>query len=153
MNLPRGIRNNNPGNIEKGAGWKGRCKPDEIPHHEDRFVIFRRPEWGIRAIARVLRTYQVRHEIRTVRGIIQRWAPNPPDNPENPHQAEYIEFVSEWLSVGPDQEINVLNYQTARDLVVAITHFENRRVMPYTDDVIDFGLQLAGIKLPVRFYT
>lgn len=54
--LPRGIRNNNPGNLEWGDPWQG-LDPDGQAQ-DKRFVVFKDPAMGIRAIARTLITYQ-----------------------------------------------------------------------------------------------
>jgi len=54
--LPRGARLHNPGNIRHARGviWQGQAEgqPDSD------FVAFKAPEWGIRAMCRVLITYQ-----------------------------------------------------------------------------------------------
>ena len=47
----RGIRNNNPLNIEAGENWQG------LKGTDGRFAIFETAEHGIRAAARILRTY------------------------------------------------------------------------------------------------
>ncbi|HCQ3021998.1 TPA: hypothetical protein OHP99_004980, partial [Escherichia coli] len=53
MKTPRGIRNNNPGNLDKGSPWQGlAANPDE-----PRFCTFKDPVWGIRALAVTLITY------------------------------------------------------------------------------------------------
>lgn len=42
MKTPRGIRNNNPGNLDKGSPWQGLvANPDE-----PRFCTFKDPVWG-----------------------------------------------------------------------------------------------------------
>ena len=50
--LPRGIRNNNPGNIKLGTNWDGLS--DE--QNDDVFCQFKEPVWGIRALMRILLT-------------------------------------------------------------------------------------------------
>src|SRR4051812_38910947 len=79
--LTRGIINANPGNIDRGkppTAWLGLATPAEMTPEqkaEKRFAVFRSPEYGIRALAKLLQTYQSKHGLRTVRGIINRWAP------------------------------------------------------------------------------
>src|SRR3546814_16679791 len=74
--IPRGIRLNNPGNIEHGAPWEGLDPRNRDP----RFCGFVSPEYGIRAIVRVLITYYDKRRARagsridTVREIVERWA-------------------------------------------------------------------------------
>jgi hypothetical protein len=68
---PRSLRNNNPGNIEKSAvKWQG-----EVEGSDSRFVTFATPEDGLRAMQQNLLTYQDKHGLNTVEGIIGRWAP------------------------------------------------------------------------------
>ena len=62
---PRGIRLNNPGNIEYGESWRGMAADQKDP----RFVTFTEPVYGIRALAKLLLNYQRKHGIRTVDGI------------------------------------------------------------------------------------
>ena len=54
--IPRGIRNNNPGNIRwSNDQWKGLIPKDQAS--DKAFCVFRSPEYGIRAMARILRKY------------------------------------------------------------------------------------------------
>ena len=53
---PRGLRNNNPGNIKRtGDKWQGLVEEEDAT--DSVFFQFREMRWGIRAIARILRTY------------------------------------------------------------------------------------------------
>ncbi|WP_367672819.1 structural protein, partial [Serratia symbiotica] len=91
---PRGIRNNNPGNIRWGDDWKG-LLPDK-QRTDKSFCQFSTPEYGIRAMIIILRNYQKKHGINTISGIIHRWAPTS----ENDTQA-YIDSVSQEVGVAP----------------------------------------------------
>ncbi len=42
MKTPRGIRNNNPGNLDKGSPWQGLISNPSEP----RFCTFKDPVWG-----------------------------------------------------------------------------------------------------------
>lgn len=160
--LPRGIRNNNPGNIEWGSPWQGLRPTGE--RTDSRFAQFTSPAWGIRALARVLITYQDKRRakdgsrIDTVREIIERWAPSF----ENDTDA-YVRQVSKAVCngvtgcTGPDDPtINVHDYRTAKALVEAIIRHENgpgplsNANTWYSDAVIDEGLKLAGIVKPIN---
>ena len=69
---PRGIRNNNPGNIERNATrWAGMTAEQTDP----RFVVFTSPEYGFRALARTLLTYQRKYGLLSIEDMIGRWAP------------------------------------------------------------------------------
>ncbi|MDH0894375.1 MULTISPECIES: structural protein [unclassified Pseudomonas] len=147
LGTPRGIRNNNPGNIERNATrWQGMAlaQPDE------RFITFTHPVWGIRAIARVLITYQDKHNLRRVDSIIRRWAP-PPEN----DTAAYVASVNQQLGIQPGQRIDVYDYHTMLALVRAIIRHENGAgPLPggnwYGDALLAEGLLLAGIMPGVR---
>ena len=68
---PRGIRNNNPGNIVKtGITWKG-----EIECSDTRFECFESPEMGLRAMIKNIDTYSTKYGLNTVEGIVGRWSP------------------------------------------------------------------------------
>lgn len=137
--LPRGIRNNNPGNIDYSDynKWVGKLPRDT--DIEPRFERFDSPVNGIRALALLIQTYQDRYGLRTVRAIIGKWAP------ENENKTSaYVAAVAASLRVDPDADIDVQDYRTARPLVLAIIRHENGQ-QPYTDTVIDEGLRRAGV--------
>lgn len=136
---PRGIRNNNPGNIDYNSAvkWQGLANPPREP--EGRFCVFAAPKWGIRAIARLLITYQDQYDLNTVRGIINRWAP-PSENDSD----AYVRAVAKGLGVGPDDPIDVHTYEHSAALVRAIIQHENGQ-QPYSPEEIDEGLKLAGV--------
>ena len=142
--VPRGIRNHNPGNIRRSADpWQGLAKDQ----NDDAFFQFVEPKWGIRALARVLISYQDRHGLRTVRAIISRWAP-----PVENKTSSYIDHVARRLNVGADDPLDVHDYRVLRGLVEAITVHENGE-QPYTDAQLDAGLVLAGVAPPEKPLT
>lgn len=129
--LPRGIRNNNPGNIRHGADWKGLA--EDQPDSD--FCTFTAPRYGIRAMARILMNYQRIHNLQTVRQIINRWAP-PSENKTD----AYVDHVAKVLGVDPDQHISV--QQHVADLVAVIIEHENG-MNPYDLEVILEGVGMA----------
>lgn len=100
MTASRGLQNNNPGNIVKGAKWLGlaESQPDK------RFCTFTEMKYGCRALLKLVRTYYLKYHLNTVAKIINRWAP--PN--ENDTQA-YISFVAKSLGVGNTQAIDLIN--------------------------------------------
>lgn len=129
---PRGIRNNNPGNIELGDPWQGLSGQQT----DGRFAQFNSPEYGIRAMGRVLNTYQTKHGLKTPREIIARWAPAGENN-----VGAYVNSVARHSGLDPDQPVNL-----SRDggrLVAAMIQHENGQ-QPYSEEVISRGLQMAG---------
>src|SRR3546814_2962731 len=58
-----------------GVPWIGEDRSPEAREREHRFCVFKTPEHGFRALVRVLLTYQRKYRLRTVAGMIDRWAP------------------------------------------------------------------------------
>jgi hypothetical protein len=148
---PRGIRNYNPGNIRhtQGIRWQG-AAPIQT---DNQFTQFINPRWGIRAIARVLITYQDKRRaadgspIDTVREIIERWAPPSENNTD-----AYVISVARALGLDPDvASVDVYDFEIMRALVTVIIRHENGAgPLPggrwYGDAIISEGLSLAGIE-------
>ena len=68
-----GIRNTKPGNIRhSNIHWQGQSSQQTDPA----FVQFISPEYGIRALSRLLDTYSTKYNLNTVKGIIVRYAPS-----------------------------------------------------------------------------
>lgn len=85
---PRGIRNNNPGNIRLGNNWKG-----EKPGEDTAFETFTSVEYGIRAIFKLIDTYISKYNLETIQGIISRFAP-----PHENATANYINAVVRYMT-------------------------------------------------------
>lgn len=132
---PRGIRNNNPGNIDRTAEkWQGMSADQSS---DPRFVVFDAPEWGIRALARVLRNYGRKHGLRTIRSVINRWAP-----PVENNTAAYVSQIAKKIGLDPDQTIDLEDAATLEALTVEIIQHENG-IQPYTPDQIREGVRRA----------
>lgn len=147
MSTPRGIRNNNPGNIERNAAnkWQGRMPREQMTPEqraEKRFEVFATPAWGIRAMCVLLINYFDRHNCHTVRQIINRWAPPVENNTD-----AYVAAVAIAVGVAPDTWINVHEYRRLHPLVLSIIHHENGQ-QPYSPETIEEGLRLAGVVSP-----
>jgi hypothetical protein len=129
---PRGIRNHNPGNIERTADrWRGMSADQSS---DPRFVVFDSPVWGLRALARILRQYMARGAT-TVRAIVNTWAP-----PVENDTGAYVQAVADAIGVDPDAPIDGSD-ATMSMLMQAITHHENGQ-QPYGPDVFAQALQL-----------
>lgn len=68
------------------------------------FQQFDTPEAGIKAIDDQLRIYGSKHKIKTLRGVISRWAP-----PSENDTEAYIKNVSQKTGLKPDEEIDLSN--------------------------------------------
>lgn len=138
---PRGIRNNNPGNIRRSTDhWQGLADAD-LQDDPD-FLKFQTPIYGIRAIARILITYQDKYGLQGVKGLITRWAP-----PNENKTDAYIAAVVKNTGLTDYDGVNMHKYADLKLLVKAIILQENGQ-QPYTDTQIDKALVLAGIEPP-----
>lgn len=117
---PRGIRNNNPGNIDYSPNtkWRGQLGIEDGPGA--RFVKFQNPIYGIRAIVKVLLTYYNKHKLTTIAGMISRWAP-----PTENSTATYINQVAAACGVAPTARFPIGDAGALAKLVQAIIQHEN----------------------------
>ena len=141
---PRGVRNNNPGNlrVSESNHWQGRADwHQRTPEQrlERAFEVFVDPEHGIRALAITLVSYYDRHGLTNLRGLIGRWAPQAEND-----TAGYVLSVARRMSTDPSMPLDLHDYDVMRALVVAIIVHENG-MQPYPDGVIDKALAMAGI--------
>ncbi len=131
---PRGIRNHNPGNIERNAiKWKG-MKDDQSS--DPRFIVFSAPVWGLRALARLLRNYYNRGQ-RSVASILLTYAPAV----ENDTNA-YIAAVASALGVAANETIE-LDQDMKLGLMRAIVKHENGQD-PYPEDLYREAIRLEN---------
>ena len=134
--VARGIRNNNPGNIEYGTDqWDGMSATQD----DDRFIKFESPEMGIRAMSKIMQTYKNKHGIDTVAGVINRWAP-----PSENDTSRYASYVASRMGIGVDDQVDLSDTAILSPLIQAMTFMENGE-NPYDEVVIGKGMQLAGL--------
>ena len=141
----RGLRNNNPGNIDYNSrnAWQGQLPPD--PLIEKRFARFDTPENGIRALAKLLLAYRGKDGmpgvgapgIDTIHETINRWAPSVENN-----TSAYVKAVAKAAGVGPVQSIDIREPRILTAVVTAIIAHENGS-NPYASSVIAEGVRRA----------
>ena len=131
--LPRGLRNNNPGNIRLTKGkWQG-----EIEGTDKSFKTFKDIMWGYRAIFLLLDSY-ISKGYDTIRKIINRYAP--------PHEnitSSYVKNVSKRAGIKPDKKISSKDIDIIKKIVQQISKSENG-VEPNMNEI------LAGYELYKR---
>lgn len=121
--IPRGVRNNNPFNIRHSKDkWQGQAadQPDID------FITFLNPKFGIRAGMKILFSYQMKYDLRTVRDIINRFAP-----PSENDTEAYMNSVSSHLGITPDTVFNISDKPMMIKLCQAIIIHENGRPENY----------------------
>lgn len=116
MSLPRGIRNNNGGNIRISRNkWQGKIKGEDKA-----FETFDTPENGLRALMKLLINYQRIYNHKTIYGIISRWAP-----PNENDTGSYVLAVSRDTNIPPHQEIDLTQESILIPVAQAIVLHEN----------------------------
>ena len=104
--------------------WQGQVGRDRHGH-----AIFKSPEWSLRAGAIVLRNYAKRHNIHSVRGIVERFSTCNHD--------EYAAFLAKRLGVGENERIDIVKRMP--ELLPAMVRFESgRSVAPEHIAILDF---------------
>ena len=130
---PRGVRNNNPGNIRTTSDqWVGKVGVDDAG-----FCVFDTPEHGIRAIAKILIKYQSRG-LTTLRQMIHAWAPETENDTES-----YLDHVCHFCFASPDNPYT-LTPSRMLALVSAIIKHECG-VNPYSPEVVMAGVDSAYV--------
>jgi hypothetical protein len=100
---------------------------------DPRFITFVRPEWGIRAIARIL-LGDWREGQNTIASLIEEWAP-----PHENDTKSYIKAAAKACQADPYRPCNVP--KLLLPLIVAIIKHENG-IQPYPRHVVQLGIDL-----------
>lgn len=117
MSLPRGLRNNNPGNIRITKDkWQGLREKQE----DKSFFQFTEMKWGYRALIRTLQNYHKRHGCKTIADFIKRWAPENENN-----TAGYISRVCSEMQVLNTYVPDINDKATMCAFAAAISRVEN----------------------------
>lgn len=139
---PRGVRNNNPFNLELGTDkWQGLSDAQTDP----RFCVFDNAVLGIRAGMRDLIAAQDKHDRRTVGDIITAFAP-----PIENNTATYILAVCDHMGVHYNDVLDMHAYSDLRSMSEAIIERENGGVWStwYTDAQMVKACVMAGVEPP-----
>ena len=115
-NAPRGVRNNNPGNLVKtDIKWNGK-----IPHDQSkdrRFEMFIAPVYGVRAMIKDLK-HDIGKGKNTVPALIEEYSPRFENNTDN-----YINIVCKDLKVSKKARL-LPTKNTLRLLVISMAKVE-----------------------------
>lgn len=116
IDLPRGLRNNNPGNIRRNSDvFQG-----EIASTDKAFKQFKTIAYGYRAIFCILRTYYRNYHLKTIRQLIGRWAPSSENDTES-----YVSQVSDYSGIPADDPITITDREQMIRIVAAMSRVEN----------------------------
>jgi hypothetical protein len=112
--LPRGLRDNNPGDLQQPPGqqWQGTVGMDGP------FVVFADTTWGLRALARDLITKISVDGLDTIATLINQYAP-----PSENDTADYISSVAADSGIGAGDQLGT-DQDTITSLMRAIVNHE-----------------------------
>lgn len=117
MSLPRGLRNNNPGNIRLNSTvWKGEMRPSQ----DKEFCQFQTIAYGYRALIKLLQNYRKLHGCKTIADFINRWAP-----PSENNTSGYISRVCCEMQVPSTYVPDIEDKSTMCAFAAAISLVEN----------------------------
>lgn len=122
---PRGIRNNNALNIEDGPFAKSQ---PGYAGSDGRFAKFETPEHGTAAASALLDSYDTKHGLNTVAGIVNRWAPTSDGN----NTMAYAADVAGKLGLDPNAPVPK---EMRPQLIAAMAQHENGKAVPGTYQV------------------
>lgn len=129
--LPRGLRNNNPGNIRKNSDvFQG-----EKTSSDKEFKQFKSMAYGYRAIFNILSNYYRNYKLDTIRKMISRWAPENENNTD-----AYIKAVSDYAGIPADDPINVNDREQMIRIVAGMSKVENGREADMSDVITGWSL-------------
>jgi hypothetical protein len=142
VKYPLGIMSNNPLNVST-SGWKGEVGVQNNPQKE---AIFVDTQHGLRAAALLLYTYYKTHGLKTIRTIINRWAPSNDPNAHNEPNS-YANFVGVQTGINPDAifELNAVNIKKIMK-AMAIMEQGSKYAALIPDSEYDQGIQMANKK-------
>lgn len=130
--LPRGLRNNNPGNIRINSDlFQGEIRPSK----DKSFKQFETMAYGYRAVFRILRNYYNNYKLDTIRKMIGRYAPSS----ENDTDA-YVKAVSGYAGIPADDPININDREQMIRIVAGMSKVENGREADMSDVIAGWNL-------------
>ncbi|WP_258086996.1 hypothetical protein [Xenorhabdus bovienii] len=127
---PRGIRNNNPGNLTDAPNAVGK---DYGNGHV--YMKFATPQDGITALSRQLMLHGDRGQ-NTLNHVIPIYAPKAAGNKTK----EYIDYTAKQLGISPNEKMDLHNPAMIEKLINAIIKMENLGQQPYSQEQIKNGI-------------
>lgn len=123
--MTRAERNHNPLNIRLTHDkWVGRCSEQT----DKEFVQFTSDLYGFRSAFRIIHN-GFRYGRNTIRKIVSRWAPPNENNTDN-----YVRYISDMVSVSPDEVLNYDNLDIMSAIVLAMAKMESGKW--YSSDIV-----------------
>lgn len=131
---PRGLRNNNPGNIRINDDlFQGEIRPSM----DKSFKQFETMAYGYRAVFKILSNYYRIYKLDTIRKMISRWAP--PEDKGNDTDA-YVKAVSDYAGIPADDPVDINDREQMIRIVAGMSKVENGREADMSDVIAGWNL-------------
>lgn len=130
--LPRGLRNNNPGNLIKSRDW---FLGEKRPSTDNRFKQFYAMSYGYRAMFITLDTYR-KNGFDTIEKILKKYAPNVENDTE-----VYIRRVELATGIGRNEKLFYWKGHEYIKIVAAMSQVENGVPAIMEDVLAGFEMQ------------
>jgi hypothetical protein len=143
--LPRGLRNNNPGNlVQTSIPWQGKIPLSQ--NTDSRFEQFYELRYGIRAKMRDIIT-DYKKGLTSVTAIINEYAPSFENN-----TAAYINTVANMIGFLPSAIMPALTEDLLVKIAKALNYVENGAAYSHyvTDSDYQDALDILGVSLPIN---
>lgn len=127
------VRNKNPLNIRYAVGnnWDGQLGEN------GGFCVFESEFYGFRAAAILIRNYRRLYNVKTVKGIVSRWAP-----PNENNTISYVKFVCKELGVSEGYAIE--SETDVKKMLLAMSIMEGAPRGIYKDSIVDDAVRAAN---------
>lgn len=114
--MTRGYRNCNPGNIRNSpVRYLGEKESTDIA-----FKQFESMAWGFRAMFVLLDTYRMRHGLKTLQQMIERYAP-----PSENDTTGYVSYITRRTRIADISTVDTHSEKQMIPLVTAMAAMEN----------------------------
>jgi hypothetical protein len=122
QDLPRGLRNNNAGNLTlTKIKWQGKILNEK--NTDGRFEQFESVNLGLRAMAMDIINDIEKKKLNTLKTLITEYAP-----PAENDTAAYINRVSKATGINPNEEIKI-NAENLAAIIAAKIEVENGKII------------------------
>lgn len=146
---PRGVRNNNPGNIKFNTSnpWTGKIPQNQNtdavvsdPNHprygQPTFEQFDSWKYGVRALIHLLKNSYIGAGENTIRKILAKYDPG--------HSQGYLDYLVLYTGANPDMVIHPQDEVFLKNLIQGIARFENDSKEPHWPEIItDYQYQVG----------
>lgn len=140
LNQPRGIRNNNPGNLNY-AGQSGATKEGG---ENGRFAVFSSMRDGIAALYKQIQLYFSRG-VNTIETVVNKYAPASDNN----NVQAYIKQLVGATGKQADEQLSGEDTETVFKLIRGIIHHENGKGYVSDQDILS-GIQVGSNATAMR---